>query len=139
VSFTSVIFSLSPLSRSLSSLALTLTLFFTLSLSLSLSLRSLRPTPATTTTATISIYIYVYISWLRVTLATSREPAFKAELMLPNTTQGMLMRVEKLEKATLDGLKMPSAEASSLPATVNAPLCGAAKWSVHMLTYADVC
>jgi hypothetical protein len=46
-----------------------------------------------------------------VTLATSREPAFKAKLMLPNMPQGMLMRVEKLEKATLGGLRMPSAEA----------------------------
>ena len=48
---------------------------------------------------------------VRVTLATSREPAFKAKLMLPNTPQGMLTRVEKLEKATLGGLRMPSAEA----------------------------
>jgi hypothetical protein len=53
-----------------------------------------------------------------VTLATNREPAFKARLMLPNTPKGMLMRVEKLEKATLDGLRMPSAEALSLTVIV---------------------
>ncbi len=63
--------------------------------------------------------MYTYISWLRVTLATSREPAFKAKLMLPNMPQGMLMRVEKLEKATLGGLRMPSTEASSLTVIVN--------------------
>jgi hypothetical protein len=39
--------------------------------------------------------------------------------MLPNTPQGMLLRVEKLEKACVDGLRMPSAEASSLPAIAN--------------------
>jgi hypothetical protein len=39
--------------------------------------------------------------------------------MLPNTPQGMLMRVEKLEKESLGGLRMASAEASSLPVIVN--------------------
>jgi hypothetical protein len=54
-----------------------------------------------------------------VTLATTREAAFKAKLMLPNTPQGMLMCVEKLDKATLGGLRMPSAEALSLTVIVN--------------------
>jgi hypothetical protein len=39
--------------------------------------------------------------------------------MLPNTPQGMLMHVEKLEKESLGGLRMPSAEASSLTVIVN--------------------
>jgi hypothetical protein len=54
-----------------------------------------------------------------VTLTTTREPAFKAKLLLPNMPQGMLMCVEKLDKATVGDLRMPSAEASSLTVIVN--------------------
>jgi hypothetical protein len=126
--------SLSSLSVSLLSYSHTHSLFHSLSLSLFLSLclclclglspfTPLSRVPATDTRNYYYYYyiylLYVYISWLRVTLATSREPAFKAKLMLPNTQQGMLMRVERLEKATLDGVRMPSAEASSLTVIVN--------------------